>query len=511
MASNLSEKIELAIKNISTLYSEDDLPWIIGYSGGKDSTTVLQLVWHAVQGIPEEKRNKKIHVISTDTLVENPIVAKWVELSLTKVNSASVKQKLGIEAHRLTPKLEDRFWVNLIGKGYPAPRPKFRWCTSRLKINASTEFVRDVATERGEAILFLGTRSSESQARSKVMAKHAGSTRELLSRNSDARLDRVWIYPPIGDWNTDEVWEYLVENENPWGHSNMELFHLYRGASPDAECPLVVDSSTPSCGDSRFGCFVCTMVDKDKSMLAMIQNDEDKKWMIPLSIFREEKLNTTDDFKNRDFRRMDKNINIYKSKNGPALIHGPYKQHYREELLFELLKAQTTIRKDAIKGMEDFELITIEELEEIRRIWIENKHEIEDSLPRIYKQATGKNYPIHNSDERQLFSKEDLDILKSIAATDKDEDGILYQMLREMLHVEQNYRGAYRRHGIFDTLEKTLKQHAFLNKDEALEFKLMQNDIVEESVPSDDISAIDESVMYELNEDIKTENQDASN
>lgn len=511
MASNLSEKIELTIKNITSLYAEDDLPWIIGYSGGKDSTTVLQLVWHAVQRIPEEKRNKKIHVISTDTLVENPIVAKWVELSLTKVNSASVKQKLGIEAHRLTPKLEDRFWVNLIGKGYPAPRPKFRWCTSRLKINASTEFVRDVATERGEAILFLGTRSSESQARAKVMAKHAGSTRELLSRNSDARLDRVWIFAPIGDWSTDEVWEYLVENENPWGHSNMELFHLYRGASPDAECPLVVDSSTPSCGDSRFGCFVCTMVDKDKSMLAMIQNDEDKKWMIPLSIFREEKLNTTDDFKNRDFRRMDKNINIYKSKNGPALIHGPYKQQYREELLFELLKAQTTISKDAIKGMEDFELITIEELEEIRRIWIENKHEIEDSLPRIYKQATGKKYPIPNSDERQLFSKEDLDILKSIAATDKDEDGILYQMLREMLHVEQNYRGAYRRHGIFDTLEKTLKQHAFLNKDEALEFKLMQNDIVEEPVPSDDISAIDESVMYELNEDIKTENQDASN
>ena len=511
MASNLSEKIELTIKNITNLYAEDDLPWIIGYSGGKDSTTVLQLVWHAVQGIPEEKRNKKIHVISTDTLVENPIVAKWVELSLTKVNSASVNQKLGIESHRLTPKLEDGFWVNLIGKGYPAPRPKFRWCTSRLKINASTEFVRDVATERGEAILFLGTRSSESQARAKVMAKHAGSTRELLSRNSDARLDRVWIFAPIGDWSTDEVWEYLVENENPWGHSNMELFHLYRGASPDAECPLVVDSSTPSCGDSRFGCFVCTMVDKDKSMLAMIQNDEDKKWMIPLSIFREEKLNTTDDFKNRDFRRMDKNINIYKSKNGPALIHGPYKQQYREELLFELLKAQTTISKDAIKGMEDFELITIEELEEIRRIWIENKHEIEDSLPRIYKQATGKKYPIPNSDERQLFSKEDLDILKSIAATDKDEDGILYQMLREMLHVEQNYRGAYRRHGIFDTLEKTLKQHAFLNKDEALEFKLMQNDIVEEPVPSDDISAIDESVMYELNEDIKTENQDASN
>ena len=61
-----------------------------------------------------------------------------------------------------------------------------------------------------------------------------------------------------------------MEHENPWGHSNQDLFHLYRGATPDAECPLVVDKSTPSCGDSRFGCYVCTLVDKDRSMNAMM-------------------------------------------------------------------------------------------------------------------------------------------------------------------------------------------------------------------------------------------------
>ena len=511
MATNISEKIKTAISNIVTLYNADDLPWIIGYSGGKDSTTVLQLVWHAVSSIPQENRIKKVHVISTDTLVENPIVAKWVELSLAKINDASIAAGMGFQAHRLTPKIEDRFWVNLIGKGYPAPRPKFRWCTSRLKINASTDFVRNVATERGEAILFLGTRSGESHARAKVMAKHSGSTRELLSRNSDPRLDRVWVFPPISDWTSDEVWEYLIENENPWEHSNIELFHLYKGATPDAECPLVVDGTTPSCGDSRFGCFVCTMVEKDKSMVAMIQNDEDKKWMIPLSIFREEKLKTADDFKHRDFRRLDKSVNIYESRDGHALIHGPYKQHYREELLLELLKAQATIRKEAFEAMKDFELISLEELEEIRRIWIEEKHEIEDSLPRIYKQATGKRYPGLDSDERQLFSKEDLDILKSIAATDKDEDGILYQMLREMLHVEQNYRGAYRRHGIFETLQKTLKHHAFLNKEEALEFKLMQTGISDENESASEESATDESVMFELNEDVETEKSDDPN
>lgn len=511
MSSKITDKIETAVSNIIELYKADDLPWIIGYSGGKDSTTVLQLLWHAVMAIPQKERTKKIHVISTDTLVENPVVAKWVEISLSRINLASMQNKMGIQAHRLVPKLEDRFWVNLIGKGYPAPRPKFRWCTSRLKINAATDFVRNVATERGEAILFLGTRSGESQARAKVMAKHSGSTRELLSRNSDPRLDRVWIFPPIATWSSDEVWEYLIENENPWGHSNMELFHLYKGATPDAECPLVVDSSTPSCGDSRFGCFVCTMVEKDKSMMAMIQNDEDKKWMVPLSIFREEKLSTANDFKNRDFRRLDKNINVYKTKEGHALIHGPYKQHYREELLLELLKAQTEIRKNAIQGMEDFELISIDELEEIRRIWVDEKHEIEDSVPKIYKQATGKKYPALDSDERQLFSNEDLDILKSIASSEHDEDGILYQMLREMLHVEQNYRGAYRRHGIFDTLEKTLKQHAFLNKEEALEFKLMQSDAIEDVAQLRTEETADESVLFELHEDVETEAQDDLN
>lgn len=511
MTSSIATKIEAASANIRRLYLEDDLPWIIGYSGGKDSTTVLQLVWHAVASIPADNRKKKIHVISTDTLVENPVVAKWVELSLAKINHASLISGMKLEAHRLTPKLEDRFWVNLIGKGYPAPRPKFRWCTSRLKINAATDFVRNVATERGEAILFLGTRSSESQARAKVMARHAGSTRELLSRNSDPRLDRVWVFPPISDWSSDEVWEYLVENENPWGHSNMELFQLYKGATPDAECPLVVDTSTPSCGDSRFGCFVCTLVEKDKSMLAMIQNDADKKWMIPLSVFREEKLSTADDFKHRDFRRMDKNINVYQTKDGPALIHGPYKQHYREELLMELLRAQSKIQSDALPGMEEFELISFEELEEIRRIWVEDKHEIEDNLPTIYELATGKKYPALDSDERQIFSKEDLGILKDLAASEGDEDGIHFQMLREMLHVEHQYRGAYRRHGIFEALQKTLRQHAFLNKDDALKFKLAQSGAEGE----EDVGAqVDEAIgndMFDIKADAEAKVDHAAN
>ena len=471
---SLNKKVQEVTANILELYQADDLPWIIGYSGGKDSSTVLQLVWNAVESISISERKKKIYVISTDTLVENPIVAKWVELSLEKISTASEERSLGITPHRLVPALEDRFWVNLIGKGYPAPRPMFRWCTSRLKINASTEFIRNVATERGEAILFLGTRSAESSARKKSMERLKGSTRDLLGRNSDPRLDRVWVFPPISDWTSDEVWEYLIENENPWCHSNTDLFHLYRGATADAECPLVVDTSTPSCGDSRFGCYVCTMVDKDKSMSAMIQNNDDKKWMIPLAQFRDQRLNTSDDFKHRDFRRMDRKITLFERRGEPALIHGPYKQSYREELLRGLLKAQIEIQKDAPKGLEKFELISLDELEMIRTIWVDEKHEIEDSLPRIYKEEVGKRYPYLDSEDPSLFSPDDLEILKELAKSPGDADDIHYQMLREMLHIEQSYRGAYRRVGIFDALETSLRQHAFLNGHEALEFLLEQ-------------------------------------
>jgi len=479
MSTDFSEtdRIEIAEKQILELYRADDLPWIVGYSGGKDSSTVLQLVWNAVRRIPAEEREKQIFVISTDTLVENPIVATWVEQSLNKINAVSKSEQLGIVAHRLTPKLEDRFWVNLIGRGYPAPRPMFRWCTSRLKINASTDFIRNIASERGEAVLFLGTRTGESQARKKSMAKVAGSTRELLSRNSDPRLDRVWVFPVISDWSSDDVWEYLIENENPWGHSNQELFHLYKGATPDAECPLVVDKSTPSCGDSRFGCYVCTMVDKDKSMSAMIQNNDDKKWMIPLAQFREKKLDTSDDFPVRDFRRMDRRIQKFDRGGVPSLLHGPYKQSYREELLAELLKAQTEIQKNAPKGLENFSLISIEELEEIRRIWVEEKHEIEDSLPRIFYEVTGKRYPASENDDASIFTPEDLAILKDICSSPGDPEHMQYQMLREMLQIEQSYRGAYRRVGIFDLLEKSVKDHAFHDPKEALEFLMSNTDV----------------------------------
>ncbi|WP_428827019.1 DNA phosphorothioation system sulfurtransferase DndC [Azonexus sp. IMCC34842] len=543
----MEERVETAIRNTQDLYLSDSLPWVVGYSGGKDSTATLQLIWKAISALPVENRTKPIHVISTDTLVENPVVAIWVTNSLETMQKAANEQQMPIIPHRLTPKLEDRFWVNLIGRGYPAPRPLFRWCTSRLKINASNTFITELANNQGEAILVLGSRKAESSARDKVLAKYENSTRELLSRNADANLDRVWVYTPVSTWTSADVWEYLIENENPWNYDNIELFHIYRGATPDAECPLVVDKSTPSCGDSRFGCFVCTMVSEDKSMQAMIQNDEDRQWMMPLLKFRNEYLKTEGDRHLREFTKMDGSLQLqflgiksagraipsarpgkliseklvrrlsttsteedgyplpnrkvliletrvideggkkhettYKIEKIATLVHGPYTQEYRETMLGELLRAQETIRNNLPKSVPDFSIITLEELEEIRRIWVIQKREFEDSAPEIYLSVTGTNYPSPELDETTPFRPDDIRLLRDVCreiALESPQSGsqnskqLLFNVLREQLGIQHGYRGAIRRVGLHGELENVLEMRSFDNEDQALDFALLR-------------------------------------
>ena len=259
-AGGMKKTVASLLDEIRQLYLVDAIPWVVGYSGGKDSTATLQLVWMAISGIPPEKRNKTVHVISTDTLVENPVVAAWVTRSLVNLDEQAKKGEVPVISHRLVPEVTDTFWVNLIGKGYPAPRPKFRWCTERLKIRPSNRFISQVVRENGEVILVLGTRKAESSARAKVMTRlEKNRVRDRLSPN--ASLPNSLVYSPIEDWTNDDVWMFLMQHPNPWGHDNKELLTMYQGASADGECPLVVDSSTPSCGDSRVGCWVCTLVD----------------------------------------------------------------------------------------------------------------------------------------------------------------------------------------------------------------------------------------------------------
>lgn len=457
--------LEELVDRTQRLYTEDDVPWVVGYSGGKDSTATLQLVWTALEELPPEQRHKPVFVISTDTLVENPVVAAWVGRSLEVMDARARKLAMPLSTHRLTPKISDTFWVNLIGKGYPAPRPKFRWCTERMKINPSNAFIRQVVAEHGEAILVLGIRKAESSVRARAMGRHeAMRVRDLLSPN--ASLPNSLIYSPIENWSNDDVWTYLMQRANPWGYDNKDLLTMYQGASADGECPLVVDSSTPSCGDSRFGCWTCTLVDKDKSMAAMIQNDEEKEWMLPLLGLRD-RLDVADDRHLRDFRRFTGRVQLH----GDRLIHGPYTQAAREEWLRELLKAQHWIREHAPESVRDTQLISHDELREIRRIWVVDKHEFEDRLPAIYEQTMGEPFDDGALDGHLPLGAAELAELRELCDSE-----LHYQLVRDLLDVERQQKLSLRRRGLLDELEATLERHFYEDAEDALGLALRRRE-----------------------------------
>lgn len=272
------------LSEIQQIYLEDSIPWVIGFSGGKDSTTVLQMVFQALSELPREQLTKEIHIICNDTLVENPAIVEYSDKQLTKIEIAGKEQLFSsnpdlFKVVKVTPKLEDTFWINLIGKGYPSPNRWFRWCTERLKINPTSDYIKHTLQKNNNAIIVLGTRKAESTNRAASMEKYNEGNK---LRNH--RLPNVYVYAPIADLSNNEVWAYLLQVKNPWGNDNKELLRLYGSACDSGECPFVIETGTQSCGKSRFGCWVCTVVDRDKSMENFIDNG--KKWMKELLDFR---------------------------------------------------------------------------------------------------------------------------------------------------------------------------------------------------------------------------------
>ena len=225
---------------------------------------------------------KKLLWCWTDTRVEIPAVVERITAELQLLQRHAERERLGISTHLLSPKTEQSFWVNIIGRGYPPPNRTFRWCTQRMKIDPVSELIRArLGTTWAEAVILLGARRSESGTRAQTMAARERRAHGL-HRHDD--LPRCWIATPMEFLSTDDVWEYLLERESPWRGDNQVLFQLYKNAA-GGECPLVVDQTTPSCGNSRFGCWTCTVVERDRASEGLLASGDAR--MTELIRFRE--------------------------------------------------------------------------------------------------------------------------------------------------------------------------------------------------------------------------------
>ena len=448
---------------IKGLYLSDMIPWICGYSGGKDSTAVVQLVWEALSELPVEQRKKTVHVISTDTLVESPVVALWAARSLEKMRAQAKVEKLPIIPHRLTPTTSNTFWVNLIGRGYPYPRRDFRWCTDRMKIDPSNRFIKSILDAESEAILVLGTRKAESATRKAVMEGYEKKRyREHLSPNGS--FPNSYVFTPIENWSNDNVWQFLLQYPNPWGHSNKDLMSMYSGASADGECPLVIDTSTPSCGNSRFGCWVCTMVTEDKSMAAMIQNDEEKSWMLPMLDFRNEIAGDWEtDRKRRDFRRKDGRLTWHNNR----LVHGPYTKETREYFLRRLLEVEKLVHEIGPDEIKSVPLITNAELELIRQIWLDEKHEFDDTLPRIFEEVTGQKYSDQLISKNKYFGAEEASLLHAVCDELYAGEELMPELQRALLDTEAKAAAMSNKRNVILNFEKEIEKSIYRDEKDA--------------------------------------------
>ena len=430
---------------IQEVYLGDKRPWILGFSGGKDSTCMIQIIWSALERLPKSKLTKKIYIISSDTLVESPKIVETVTDSLENMETAAKKSSLPVETNLVRPVLNDTFWVCMIGKGYPAPSTTFRWCTDRLKIKSANRFIEERVSEHGEIVMVLGSRKAESSTRAQVINNHLIKGSHLSHHNM---LPQAFIYAPLKDFTTEDVWNYLLQNTaNQWGANNRDLLSMYQDANA-AECPLVVDTSTSSCGNSRFGCWVCTVVERDKSMESLIDNGED--WMEPLLELRQMLKDTQDPERKKEFRDL-------KHRNGHVIFwndkvtYGPYKFEFCKKIFENLLEAQNAVRKNGPDP--EIALIHDDEIHEIQRIWRVERGDWRNSAYEIYKRITGQDIQA---------SKEDLGAFGDIEQAELEEScrkhGMPYELLARALQVEFDMQGISRRQKVHDSLSKILSE-----------------------------------------------------
>ncbi|MBO7276351.1 MAG: DNA phosphorothioation system sulfurtransferase DndC [Bacteroidales bacterium] len=438
----MTKRIEYIIDEIIDQYMYADKtfrPWIIGFSGGKDSTVLLTLVWFALRRIKENaiapfQLRRPVYVVCNDTLVENPIIATYVDNVLNQIEHSAREEDLPIFVRKTIPKLEDSFWVNVIGKGYPVPNNAFRWCTDKMKIKPTARFIVEQVDECGEAIILIGTRKAESATRARSIKKHEIHGKRLTNHTI---LKNTFVYAPIKELMLEEVWYIINAIPSPWNFDNSILFNIYKDASADDyECPTVVtDKSHGSCGQSRFGCWVCTVVKDDKSMYSLIKNG--REWMKPLYDFRIE---------------IDKERNIVENRmpyrrDGKRAINdmGPYIFSYRAKMLKRLLEVQNELQKHD----PNIKLISDQELIAIQVNWYRDfnfSYQVSEIYNSIYKKSFNM--------EKNIKNKLEADLMREICFENPEEG----ELIEQLLILQRSKSLMQRRRGLKNEIESRLKE-----------------------------------------------------
>ena len=454
------KQFKAIIEQMRFVYKHDSRPWMIGYSGGKDSTLLCQLVFETLESLPPSERKKKVYIVTSDTMVENPIIRRYMHEMNVAINAASVKKGLNVESHIIYPEVKNRCWSLVVGLGYLTPEPPgFRWCTERLKILPSNDFTYNVIRKSGEIIILLGVRKAESSTRLKSIASREIEGKILTPHVS---IPKAYTYRPLSEIENKDVWEYLLKDDglSAWGTDNRYLFSLYQGEEMGEEQSVVGEVNKDKIaitGNSRFGCWCCTMVSEDKSLKNFIEHGASE--LLPLREFRNWLIELRNTPEARDFRR--RNGSVYFMKNG-ELGRGPFTLNTRKDILRRLLQLQKTT---------GFELISEEELKFIDTVWEREGDLSCRGVVEIYYEVMGKRLP-WDQFKKAKYDGETLETIRKLCA----KHDVPFDLMSRLMSAVDSAKLHTRSAETTEAVEKVLNQ-GWLH-DERVKEELGRGDVI---------------------------------
>lgn len=425
------------IQEMALVYRHDKRPWLIGYSGGKDSTLLCCLVMEMLQRLTPYQRHKTVYIVSSDTMVENPIVKNYMHRMSAMINQAG--NELKVKADIIYPEVADTFWSKVIGLGYPTPEaPGFRWCTERLKIHPMNKYTLDTIKTNGQVVLLLGVRKAESTYRANNIRSREIEGKILVPHTD---IEGAHVYNPLTEIPNELVWKFLLKDDSrtPWGSDNKYLFSLYQGENLGEEQSVMGEidkDKIPVTGHSRFGCWICTMVKEDKSLKAFI--DRGETWLEPLRDFRNWLIELRSTPSARENKR--RNGQMYKKADGEYGL-GPFTMESRVEILRRLLQLEVTY---------NFDLITLEELKFIDKTWDDEGDLSRRTLVDLYYEIKGKHLPWDDY-KVPVFSEEVIDEIKKQCEENNVEFELISKLIVE-IEANKNYTKGSRVTKAFDRI-----------------------------------------------------------
>jgi DNA sulfur modification protein DndC len=252
MASELDERIKDAHFSLTRLLEQGRSTWAVMCSGGKDSTATAAVALIFAAQYPDLV--KEIILVHADTGVENPAVLDAYARFAKSARDFADRRSLNLHAVDVSPEPQRRFFAQMLTRGLPPPNPKFRWCTRDLKIRPAQAWLRQHVDPAKTAVL-VGLRFGESEARDQRLNTSCSKGAECGHGSwlDKQRPNSFQIVSPIASWRTCHVWDFLRFEAPRAGLETAHLFDLYSNAD-----------------FSRFGCWTCTLVERDNSMLNLI-------------------------------------------------------------------------------------------------------------------------------------------------------------------------------------------------------------------------------------------------